>query len=58
VRSAAPDKNVVGCERTNDRPIALLALMLRVRDESVPVNVILCVCECVCVCARALVGFL
>jgi hypothetical protein len=52
VRLAAPEKNVAGCEGTNCRPTGLLALMLRVSDESVPVNVILCVC------ARALVGFL
>lgn len=50
MRLAAPEKNVAGCERTNGRPTGLLALMLRVRDESVPVpvNVILCVCARAC----------
>lgn len=48
MRLAAPEKNVAGCERTNGRRTGLLALMLRVGDESVPVNVILCVCARAC----------
>lgn len=43
MRLAAPEKNGGGCGRANGRPTGLLALMLRVRDGSVPVNVILCV---------------